>query len=206
MEKGGLKVLERREIVLLLFPKHNLNSAQILKANRGIQMDFKRPGKMPQEGNGVTECRFSFWELFHRPFELKWSNVSFLAWKSRLFAMGLSPSTEAKHVQRLRVRSLQAGWRVRVDARKKTKCFFPLEQIIVDSNKIFGWENCLLTVLSLIQSCLQKAKLCLHWILTKLDSCKYKQNTKERCWQLCYKTNGERLRGHHWVMVLLGVF
>ena len=49
------------------------------------------------------------------------SNVSFLAWKSRLFAMGLSPSTEAKHVQRLRVRSLQAGSSVENNARSKYK-------------------------------------------------------------------------------------
>ena len=31
---------------------------------------------------------------------------------------------------------------------RKAKCFLCLEQIIVDSNKIFDWENCLLIILS----------------------------------------------------------
>ena len=31
-----------------------------MKPNRGIERDFKRPGKMLQEGNDVIECRFSF--------------------------------------------------------------------------------------------------------------------------------------------------
>ena len=52
-------------------------------------MDFMRPGKMLQEGNRVIECRFSFGDLFHRPYELKWCNVSFLAWKSRAVCNGL---------------------------------------------------------------------------------------------------------------------
>ena len=46
---------------------------------------------------------------------------------------------------------------------RKSKCFLSYEQIIiVDSIEIFVGENCLFIILmSLIQSCLQKAKL--HW-------------------------------------------
>ena len=43
---------------------------------------------------------------------------------------------------------------------RKSKCFLSCEQIIiVDSIEIFVGENCFLIILSLIQSCLQKAKL-----------------------------------------------
>ena len=37
---------------------------------------------------------------------------------------------------------------------RKSKCFLSSEQIIVDFNMIFGLENCLLIILSLIRSCL----------------------------------------------------
>ena len=47
-----------------------------------------RPGKILQEGNGVIERRFSIF-LFHRPFELKWCNIFFLALKSRAVCDGL---------------------------------------------------------------------------------------------------------------------
>ena len=33
---------------------------------------------------------------------------------------------------------------------KKSNRFLSLEKIIVDSNKIFDWENCLLIILSLL--------------------------------------------------------
>ena len=56
-----------------------------------------------------------FLNLFHRPFELKWCNVSFLAWKSRAVCDGLiALSTAARHVQRQRFC---------VDARKKIEMF-----------------------------------------------------------------------------------
>ena len=35
-----------------------------------------------------------------------------------------------------------------VDARKKIEMLSRLEQIVVDSNKSFDWENCLLIILS----------------------------------------------------------
>ena len=57
--------------VLLCFRKHNPNSAQILKTNREIEMDFMRPEKMLQEGKRYFGCRFPFSEFFHRSFELK---------------------------------------------------------------------------------------------------------------------------------------
>ena len=90
---------------------------------------------------------------------MRWCGVTSLFWlgKVALFAMGWSVSTEAKHVQRQRNVSTLA---------RKSKCFLSYFEIIVDSNKIFGWENCLFIILSLIQSCLQKAKLrCRHSII-----------------------------------------
>ena len=44
---------------------------------------------MLQEGNSFIESRFSFWDLVHLPFELKWCNISLLAWKSHAVCNGL---------------------------------------------------------------------------------------------------------------------
>ena len=100
---------------------------------------------MLQEGNGVIECLFSVWDLFYQPFELKWCHPS---WDAQLIAFKRGKA--------------YARTACLLTLTRKSKCFLSYEQIIVDSNKIFGGENCLLIILSLIQSCLQKAKLCWH--------------------------------------------
>ena len=68
--------------------------------------------------------------------------MSFLAWKSCAVCDGLI--------------AFNGG-----ESCAKTARLCPNRKI-VDSNKMFGWENCMLTILSLlIHSCLSKAKLLL---------------------------------------------
>ena len=44
---------------------------------------------------------------------------------------------------------------------KENRNVFAPNRKIVDSDKMFGWENCMLTILSLlVHRCLSKAKLC----------------------------------------------
>ena len=62
MDKGGLKISKRRKIVSCLYC-FDFNSAQILKPNGGIEMDFVIPEKMTEEGNADNECPFSIGHL-----------------------------------------------------------------------------------------------------------------------------------------------
>ena len=78
--------------------------------------------------------------------------MSFLAWESRAVCDGLiafNGGESCAKTARLCSRS------------QENRNVFAPNRKIVDSNKMFGWENCMLTISSLlIHSCLSKAKLC----------------------------------------------
>ena len=53
---------------------------------------------------------------------------------------------------------------------RKSKCFLSYEQIIVDSNKIFGGENCLLIIIFVFNSKLSsESKVVLTSTIDQLD-------------------------------------
>ena len=89
---------------------------------------------------------------------LSWNSVTSVFWlgKVALFAMGWSLSTE---------RRIMCKDSAFVSAlARKSKCFRSWQENRW-FKKRFGWENCTLTILSLlIHSCLSKAKLCWHLI------------------------------------------
>ena len=83
-----LTTKERFVFVLLWFPKHNLNSAQIFKPNRGIEMDFMRPGKTLQEGKWCFGMSIFFLRFISSAFWAEILSVKSLFWlgKGALFA------------------------------------------------------------------------------------------------------------------------